>query len=167
MHYEIDPAKLEIYLETRRRRILVGVLSYDNCKKTYTFEYEKKYLLSKSVIAVGPDLPMNKLKHISKRNRLFPTFLDRIPSRENPAYDDYCKAEGVATNEDNPIILLTTIGRRGPSDFIYEPVFRQVGSVAAELKTWRLKLELSQWDVAMLFDIPLVSLQKIEAKKKS
>ena len=49
--------------------------------------------------------------------------MDRIPSKENPAYPDYCKSQGISVNETNPIILLIAIGKRGPSTFIFEPVF--------------------------------------------
>lgn len=165
MHYEQDPNRLEVYLEIRKRRLLVGMLEFDLAKNIFVFSYEKKYLASKSAIPVGPELPMSKLKHTSERNQLFPTFLDRIPSRENPAYKEYCQSQGISVNEQNLIILLTTIGHRGPSFFIYEPIFIEIGDIAQELKTFRKNLGLSQWDVAMVFDIPEITIKKIEARQ--
>ena len=163
MYYEQDPHQLEVYLETRRRRLFVGNLVFNTKIKQFTFTYDLHYLQNNSAIALGPELAMTKITYVSKK--LFPTFLDRIPSRENPAYKEYCLSQHISPKETNPIILLTTIGRRGPSAFIFEAVFQQIGSIAADLKRFREKLELTRWDVAMLFDMPELSIYKIETEK--
>ena len=167
MHYERDPNRFEVYLETRKRRMLAGTLEYDEKQKTYQFIYELPYLRSKSAIAVGPDLPMSRQRHEHPDGKIFPTFLDRIPSRENPAYPEYCQSQGISPDETNLIVLLTTIGRRGPSSFIYEPIFVAVGNVAKDLRKFRKELELSRWDVAMVFDIPELTIYKIETGKST
>jgi len=61
--------------------------------------------------------------------------------------------------------LLSTIGHRGPSSFIYEAIYESQGSIAKQLKLFRKQLNLTQWDFAMLFDFPEITIQKVEAGK--
>src|SRR6202022_1252354 len=96
---------------------------YEKINDRYELTYNKKYAHSKNAIPIGPDLHLFKLHHQSKKGKLFSSFIDRIPEKSNPAYKDYCKAEGISSTEKNPIILLGTIGKRGPSSFIFEPVY--------------------------------------------
>src|SRR5579872_66873 len=125
MNYLIKPDeyRLKIFHEGRKRRILVGELIYDKKKDRYELIYDKNYADSKKAIPIGPDLNLFKLHHQSKKGELFPSFMDRIPDKSNPAYNDYCKAQGVSPAEKNPIILLGAIGKRGPSSFVFEPVY--------------------------------------------
>lgn len=167
MHYERDQHSLEVYLETRKRRLFVGQLHFDPKSKCYTFTYDMKYLYAKAAFALGPELPIIKPKFISEPGKIFPTFEDRIPSKQNPAYAEYCRSQGILPEEDNQIILLTTIGHRGPSSFIFEAIFKPVGSVAEELKQFRQELALSRWDIAMLFEIPELTILKIENGKSA
>lgn len=104
---------------------------------------------------------MFKLKHASK-GKLFPAFIDRIPERSNPAYASYCKSQGISPNEKNLIVLLGTIGKRGPSSFVFEQVYEDEFDPAA-VTAWREALGISQHDFAEAFDISKVTLQKIEA----
>ncbi len=164
MHYERDEHSLEIYHEGPKRRILVGVLSYDLETKRFNFKYVFNYLKKKFAIEVGPELSTIKAEHVSQPGELFASFKDRIPDKQNPAYPDYCRSQGISVNEKNPIRLLTTIGRRGPSTFVYEPVYKQVGDVVEELKQFRKDLSLTRWDVANYFNIPELSVFKIEKR---
>lgn len=164
MHYQRSKTELEVYLETSRRRQFVGRLSHDEANARYVFEYDIAYLRSKSAFAIGAELPVTRLRFESE-GEMFPTFLDRIPDKENPAYPDYCRSQGISPDEENLIVLLGTIGHRGPSSFIYEPVFDAVGTVVEELKAFRKDLALTQWDFANLFDFPVLTIQRIEAMK--
>jgi DNA-binding XRE family transcriptional regulator len=101
------------------------------------------------------------LRHRSEKGKLFPSFIDRIPDKSNPAYKDYCKAQGVSLNEKNPIILLGAIGKRGPSSFIFEPVYYSEFD-PIEIKNLRKKLQITQHDIAEAFDINKRTLQRIE-----
>jgi DNA-binding XRE family transcriptional regulator len=94
---------------------------------------------------------------------MFPPFIDRIPERSNPAYKDYCRSQGISLNEKNPIILLGFIGRRGPSSFIFEPVYHTEFS-PADITSLRKKLQITQYDLATAFDINKTTLQRIESK---
>lgn len=165
MRYAKSETELEIYLETQKRRIYVGKLHYDKTHAHYVFEYDVHYLRSNAALAVGPELPATRLKFVSEKNELFPTFQDRIPDKRNAAYPEYCSAYGISVNERNPIILLGTIGHRGPSSFIYAAVYLPQEDVVENLKAFRNTLSLSQWDIAMLFDLPVLTIQRIEAKK--
>jgi HipA-like protein len=158
-----DPDKLEVYTEIRKSKLLVGTLSYDSKTKQFSFDYDRKYLLSKNAIPIGPELSLKKRHHISK-NGLFPSFSDRIPSRENPAFEEYCLSQGILPTERNPIILLTTIGRRGPSTFVFEPIFPE-SSVSKEIIFFRKQVGLSLREISAAFDIALPTLSKIEMEK--
>ncbi len=102
-----------------------------------------------------------KEKYLSLKGELFPVLQDRIPSRENPAYADYCYSQGISVKEVNPIVLLRAIGKRGPSSFVFEPVYENLFSVA-DIKKLRDELDISQNDLALAFDISKVTLHKIE-----
>ncbi|MBC75723.1 MAG: hypothetical protein CME64_06885 [Halobacteriovoraceae bacterium] len=154
--------KLYIYLETKRGRTFVGTLKRE--ANNFSFTYDEKYFYSENPIQVGPELSLKKRKHHSKN--LFGIFLDRIPSRQNPAYTDYCKKMGIKEDEDDVMILLSTLGARGPSSFVVERdvVFDFSGDL---LKEFRKDLRLSMREFSKLFDISLSSVQKIESGKIS
>lgn len=163
MSYQKDPNKLEVYTETRRSKVFVGVLSFETDSKQFRFEYDRKYLISKSAIPIGPELSLKKKNYISKSG-LFPSFADRIPSRENPAFVDYCESQGISPSEKNPIVLLTTIGRRGPSTFVFEPSF-VITDDSKEVLFFRQKLGLTLREMAAAFDLNLLTISKIEVGK--
>jgi len=92
--------------------------------------------------------------------------MDRIPDPDNPAYDDYCKEFGISSLTKEPFVLLSTIGRRGPSSFVFEPVY--AGQFRFEdFDEFRMELGLSLNDAALLFDVSLSILQKIKAGDSS
>ena len=165
MHYKKDRFQIEVYNEGRKRRMLVGHLIFSPEIERYFFTYEMNFLHSKLAIPVGPELPITREEHKSKKGKLFPSFLDRIPDKENPAYADYCRSQGISPDEDNLIILLGTIGRRGPSTFIYEPIFIKEESTKEQLIAFRKKVGLSQWDFSQAFTIPELSISNIESGK--
>jgi HipA-like protein len=158
---KLDENRLQIYHETKKRRVFVGELTYDKKKDMYEFIYDKNYANSVNAIPISPDLSLFKMHHQSKKGKLFPSFVDRIPDKLNPAYKDYCKAQGISPNEKNSIILLGTIGKRGPSSFIFEPVYYNEFN-PDDIKNMREKLKITQHDIAMAFDINQRTLQRIE-----
>jgi HipA-like protein len=164
MQFTKDPNQLEVYSEIRKSKTFVGTLKYDSKQKKYIFDYDRKYIISKSAIPVGPELPLSKLHHIAKGGDVFPSLLDRIPEKENAAYEDYCLAQGIFPKEKNPIVLLSTIGRRGPSTFVFEPVYLGP-DIAQHLKDFRKALSLSLREVSAAFDVNLLTLYKIEKGK--
>lgn len=164
MQYPRDPDQLEIYSELKKSKNLVGKLKYEQKSKKYILEYDRKYLLSKSSIPIGPELPLSKAVHVSKAGELFPSLLDRIPSRQNAAYEEYCLAQDVSPKEKNPIILLSTIGRRGPSTFVFEPVYHEP-ELVQRLKHFRKELNLSLREISAAFDLNFLTLHKIENGK--
>jgi len=159
---KLDVNRLYIFHEGRKRRIFVGELIYVKEKDRYELIYDKNYARSKNAIPIGPDLDLLKLQHQSEKSTLFPSFIDRIPDKANPAYKDYCKIKGILPTEKNPIILLGTIGKRGPSSFIFEPVYLDKFK-PTDIARFRKQLQITQHDLAEAFDISKPTLQRIES----
>jgi HipA-like protein len=153
---------VDVYLEKIKSKAYVGQLKF--FKDKYIFKYQKAYIYSKNPLALGPDLPLTKKIHESKI--LFLSLQDRIPSKENPAYSEYCESEGITKDEKNPLVLLATIGKRGPSSFIFEPVFKQ-SFTGKDLAKYRHKLDLTIREFAAAFDISNATIQNIEKGKSS
>lgn len=147
-----------VYLERRKTRKLVGRLTYDKESKNYIFKYDQSYLRSK-LIPLGPELPLRRQPHVSQT--LFESFVDRIPSKENPAYGDYCLSMGIDIEEKDPFVLLTTIARRGPSSFVFEAQrYREFS--ADDLIAFRKKLHLTIKEFALVFEVSEKTLVSIE-----
>ncbi len=156
--------ELDVYLERRKSKEYVGKLSRskNQNKNSFEFIYDDSYLKGKKSIPLGPEFPLTQRKFYSKK--LFPSFEDRIPSRQNPAYVEYCKAQGISSEENDPLVLLTTIGRRGPSSFIFEVA--HVPTISAkEVSDFRKRLKLTVREFATAFDVSPASVQKIENGK--
>ncbi|OFZ54402.1 MAG: hypothetical protein A2428_16055 [Bdellovibrionales bacterium RIFOXYC1_FULL_54_43] len=164
MNLQRDANNLDIYSEVRKRRVYVGRLSFEADNDLYIFRYDPRYAASRTAIPLGPELDLFKKAHTSKRGKLFPSLQDRIPSRENPAYVEYCRSQGISQNEKNPIILLGTIGRRGPSTFVFESVFA-TGFIAADIVRFRKLLNLTRHEFCMAFDFNEQTIQRIETNK--
>jgi HipA-like protein len=162
---KVDKTKLQVFSESRKRRVPVGILTWDSSRNTFEFKYDSKYAKSKNAIPIGKELDLFKKSHLSK-GKLFPSFADRIPSKENPAYEDYCISQGISVTEENPILLLISIGKRGPSTFIFEPVFNNSFS-HEDIKKFRESLGISIHEWAAAFDFNPPTLQRLESGKKS
>ena len=167
MSFKKNQSKLDVYSEGRKRRLYVGCLTYTLEDDRYTFEYDESYLHLPSAIQLGPDLALDKRIHVSEPGKLFPSFADRLPDPSNPAYQEYCASQGISPQETNPIILLGTIGRRGPSTFVFESVHEPDQDVIEQLRHFRQDLDLSFADFADAFDINVLSLKRIEARKST
>ena len=156
-----NPNRLEVYSETKRRKTYVGELSFVPKSRTWEFKYDKSYLRSKSAIPLGPELSLKRQSYKAK-DKLFPSFADRIPSKANPAYEEYCASQGISPTERNQIVLLTTIGKRGPSTFVFEAVYDESDfDVRSELAKVSKELHLSSWDIATAFDLFQLTVQRI------
>jgi HipA-like protein len=149
---------IQVFLEKRKARWLVGILASGKDGKGFVFEYTDQYLYSKSSIPVGPDIPLTRKKY--KSENLFKSFNDRIPSSKNPSYAEYCKVAGISPDENNQIVLLATIGRRGPSSFVFEPIYKEAET--ADLVTFRRNLHLTVREFATVFDFSTATLNKIK-----
>jgi len=147
-----------VYLERRKSRKFVGELTYNFKKHIYVFTYDKAYLHA-NLIPLGPELPLSPKKFTSPT--LFEPFIDRLPSRENPAYQEYCAVENIEVTEQDPFILLTTIGKKGPSSFIFERK-KQDPLGPQELKAFRQELGLTTREFAIGFAIGAKTLISIE-----
>jgi hypothetical protein len=110
---------------------------------------------------MGPDLPLTREKFIS--DILFPSFEDRIPSKKNPAYQEYCKMVGIDSSEEDPIILLATLGQKGPSSFIFSPT-PQVAITAEHIVHFRKELGLTVREFCELFDFSPATINRMENK---
>lgn len=161
---KLDHDHLLIFHEGRKRRVFVAELIYNKKADRYELFYDKKYVRSKRAIPIGPELDIFTIHHVSEKGELFSSFIDRIPLKTNPAYKDYCKSQGISSSEENNIILLGFIGKRGPSSFVFEPVYKNDFSILDLIK-FRTKLGITQHDFAEAFDIKELTLQKLEAGK--
>ena len=146
-----------VYSQTSTKRVYVGRLYKE--KGLFLFEYSKTYQSSKKALALGPEFPLWKSRISSKK--LFLSLQDRIPSRQNPAYRDYCKQWGIDENENDEFILLTTIGKRGPSTFIFEPK-QETNYTGDDLKKFRHRLGLCQSEFESLFGVSHLTLVRLE-----
>ncbi|MDP1609159.1 MAG: HipA N-terminal domain-containing protein [Chlamydiales bacterium] len=108
MNKSLKVIGVAIFLKKRTTRILVGELR--RVHQVLTFTYDERYFQAKHIIPLGPEFPLTQRQFESKT--LFPSFQDRIPSLENPAYKEYCLATGVDPEEKDPFLLLSTIGRK-------------------------------------------------------
>ena len=154
---------VDVFLELRKTRTYVGRLEESkNNAQEYNFHYDDKYLYSKTAIPLGPDIPLTKKNHRSQN--LFKSLNDRIPSSKNPSYKEYCENMGISPKERNQIILLATIGRRGPSSFVFEPVYTDNYS-SENVKQFREQLGLTLREFSQLFDFSNKTIQSIENDK--
>lgn len=157
---------VEVYLERRRSRERVGTLykSKVDGKTQYEFKYEKSYLMRDNAIPLGPEFPLTQEKFANRK--LFQSFDDRIPSRKNPAYPEYCKAFGISPEETESFLLLTTIGRKGPSSFVFEAA-NSDNERKVTIAEFRKMLGLTIREFAAVFDTSTVSVQKLERGERS
>ena len=155
--------ELDIYLERRKTRLYVGRLSRK--RRKFIFEYDRAYFDSENPIPIGPDLPLGKVRHTSEK--LFPSFADRIPSKQNPAYEEYCQSVGISPLETDPFVLLSILGKKSPiTPFVCELAQELPKNFLAEdLKVFRKSLGLSIREFALLFDVSQASIYRIENNK--
>ncbi len=161
-----DIIAVDIYLERRKTREYVGRLTHERegNRRFFRLVFDKKYQQGRTSLPMGPELSLKK--RVYESDTLFAAFVDRIPTRENPAYPDYCAYMGISLDETDPIVLLATIGKRGPSCFMFEPVYKK-NFGADDLKEYRSSLGLTLREFAQLFDMSYSNLQKIESHQVS
>lgn len=151
---------VDVFLKKRKTREYVGQLSKEN--SFYIFTYDNLYLYADRSIPLGPDLPLTKKKFKSKN--LFPSFLDRIPSKQNPAYNEYCKMVGISPSEKNTLVLLSTLGQKGPSSFIFSPA--PTSAITHEdVINYRKSLKLTIREFSELFEFSPATIIRIEKKQ--
>jgi len=68
---------------------------------------------------------------------------------------------GVDPKERDPLILLSTIGKKGPSSFVFSPIFKRKISVE-DLKNFREFLGLTTREFARVFEFSHTSLNAFE-----
>ncbi|MCZ0932348.1 MAG: HipA N-terminal domain-containing protein, partial [Oligoflexia bacterium] len=154
---------VDVYLERKNTRQYVGRLQIEERK--FVFQYDKSYLQKDNPISLGPDLPL-QLNKLSS-SKLFPSFADRIPSKKNPAYKEYCLSVGISPFETNPLALLAKLGQKGPSSFVCAPVEEKQFLSSEDLKLFRKSLKLSIREFSDLFGISSATIYRIENNKTS
>lgn len=152
---------VQVMLEREASVQLVGNLSIKEDGEFY-FEYDMGYLRSPNVISLGPEMPLTR--RIYRSNQLFRPFSERIPSRENPAFPEYCQSVGISIDESDPLILLSTIASRGPSSFLFKPIYYE-SFTGSDLKNYRNSLGLSVREFALCFDFSPPGITRVETGK--
>lgn len=155
-----DIIAVDVFLERFQTRTYVGILKKE--KNKFVFSYDTNYLGMKNILSLGLEFPLTQ-QHFYSHN-LFPSFLDRLPDPNNPAYMEYCIQVGIAVTTTDPIVLLASF-KRGPSSFVFEPVYKEYSF--KDIEKLRNELGLSLLDFGNLFDISLSSLQKIKSGQTS
>ena len=153
---------VDIFLEKRKTRLHVGSLNRQEGRLIFT--YDEHYFKAKNIIPLGPEFPLTQRQFFS--DRLFPSLEDRIPSTQNPAYPEYCHLMGVEPSQRDPIILLATIGRKGPSSFIFYPIFDRKITIEDLIK-FRKSLAFTTREFSAVFEISQSSLNALERKRIS
>lgn len=151
---------VNIFLEKRRTRLHVGILKREKAKLVFT--YDENYFKAKNIIPLGPEFPLTQREFSTEK--LFPSFEVRIPSLQNPAYPEYCSAMGIDLKERDPIILLSTIGRKGPSSFIFYPIFERKVTTEDVIK-FRESLGLTTREFSAVFEFSQSSLNALERNR--
>ena len=152
--------KVIVFTQTNKKRVLVGTLWKE--KRKFHFQYNIDYLRNPSSIPLGPDLPLTP--KLLTHTFFFESLKDRIPSNKNPAYKDYCSQWGISENEENPLILITTIGNRGPSSFIFR-FLPSKDFKSIDLKNFRNSLKLTLDDFALFVDSLSTTIYRTESNK--
>ena len=153
---------VDVFLERRKTRFHVGVIT--RAAGNFTFTYNERYFQAKNIIPLGPELPLTQRTFSSKT--LFPSLVDRIPSKQNPAYPEYCAAVGIDPQEKDPLVLLATIGRRGPSSFVFHPLFERA-TTAKDVIAFRKRLGLTTREFASVFEFAQSSLNALEKNRST
>ncbi len=153
---------VDVYLQRRVSREYVGRLRRKD--EWFIFAYDDRYAFSDRALELGPDLPLPK--RVIKSRQLFPTFEDRIPLKSNPVYPEYCQWVGISPEESDPMVLLSTLGQKGPSSFVFAPVYNRQFS-GKELIQFRKSLGLTIREFAGLFDFGPATIHRIESGKSS
>ena len=154
---KLNTIGVDAFLERRKSRLHVGTVYRKD--GAFVFTYDKHYFKAKNVIPLGPEFPLTQQQFTSPS--FFPSLRDRIPSTQNPAYPEYCLMLGIDPKEQDPLILLSTIGRRGPSSFVFAPIFDRTIS-AEEVVSYRRALGLTTREFAQVFELSLSSLHSVE-----
>jgi HipA-like protein len=161
MHH-LKTIGVNVFLEKRKVRMHAGVLTRE--KEKFVFRYNEPYFKAKYVIPLGPEFPLTQRVFVSEK--LFPSFEDRIPSRQNPAYPDYCRVMEIDPQEKDELVLLSTIGRRGPSSFIFYPIYERK-LAASDIIAFRKSLDLTTREFASVFELSQASLNAFERGRSS
>ena len=149
-----------VFLKKRKTQTLVGRL----CKidQKFIFTYKDSYLNTRNSIALGPEFPLTQQEFSS--TRLFSSLEDRIPSTQNPAYSEYCLAMGIDPKEQDPFVLLSTVGSKGPSSFIFYPIFKR-DLTSKDIIEFRNMLGLTTREFAAVFEFSQNSLNALERER--
>ena len=153
---------VDVFFERFQTRTHVGMLEKSN--DSFHFSYDPAYLKTKNSLQFGVEFPLTRQYFSSET--LFPSFADRLPDPNNPAYEDHLYLSDISLNTSDPILLLTTIGKRGPSSFIFEPIYDDSFTIN-DYEKLREMLDLSMFDFAKIFDVSLSVLQKMKVGESS
>jgi len=153
---------VDVFLEKRKTRLHVGILKRINGKMV--FAYDDRYFTMKNIIPLGPEFPLTQKHFVS--DQLFPSLEDRIPSKQNPAYPEYCQSMGIDPKETDPLVLLSTIGKKGPSSFIFSPLFER-NIKPEDLIKFRESLGLTTREFGKVFEFSQPSLNALERGRTS
>lgn len=161
MNFKLDYSQVKgvlVFMEVYTNRIFVGTLVRN--QGIYEFTYEKSYLKYKKAIPMGLDLPLTR--SFFKSEILFASFQERIPSKGNRVLTKYCDVFGISIHEKDPLIILSTIARKGLySCFIFSPLWKESFTVD-DLRKFRKYLGLSTHDFEKAFGVAQASLVRVE-----
>lgn len=105
--------KLKVWFENKNKKSFVGTLEVT--ETGFRFTYSSKWL--NDFYPIDPDMifPVNEFTSLPD------FFKDRVPPVSRHSTLEYASAWGLKKHDlDDIILVLTTLGKRGPSKFIFD-----------------------------------------------
>lgn len=159
---EYDIKGIDVFLEKYKSRTYVGRL--DKKENRWRFCYDESYLNAGNSISFSVELPLTQRCFFS--DDLFDCFYDRLPSRENAAYPEYCESVGIDVHEKDLFVLLAALGARGPSSFILTPVYSEE-RLLKKLRGYRRELGMTVREFCRVFEFSAATLRKFEKGQRT
>ena len=108
--------KIELRLNLGKKD-LVGIITEQE-SGSLSFEYTEKWV--KSGFYIDPMIPL-EFKGILSKDQI-DGLLERLPSKDNPRYEEHCAAWGIKKDETDLMILLSTLGHKSASSIELFPI---------------------------------------------
>lgn len=137
-------------------------------KVSYRTQF-KKELKQQEKRGKDPQKFLDVAKKLANKEPLDPKYNNHKlvgNSQQNPAYPEYCRLMGIDPNERDVFVLLSTIGRKGPSSFMFSPLFER-NMKPEDLIKFRESLGLTTREFAKVFEFSQPSLNALERGRTS
>jgi len=108
--------KIELRLNLGKKDLVWTITEQES--GSLFFEYLEKWV--KSGFYIDPMIPL-EFKGILSKDQI-DGLLERLPSTDNPRYEEHCLAWGIKKDETDLMVLLVTLGHKSASSIEFFPV---------------------------------------------